>query len=436
MNVQKNNNTSGLVGKRLMILGGNPETGTLVDSANELGIITIVVDPNLNSPAKKNAKIHYEVDGFDIKGLIQVAKKEHIDGVLVGVADILVPSYVKICNALEFPCYATEKIIESLTRKDGFSHTLSQYGINGISTYELDSSLAAKDLEKIEYPVLIKPVDNGGGVGMTICNNEDELVAGVKFAVENSRKQIFLTEKYMTCDDIFAYYTFKDGEIFLSAIADRITTKNQGNLSPVCIAAIYPSKHTENYYKTIHPKMIEMFKGLGIKNGVLNIQFFVENDKFYAYDPGFRLQGEAPHVIVNAINKFDHRIMLINFALIGSMGVDDIPQRNDFRLKGKCACTLWVLLKSGKISSINGIEKIKTDLSVIHVMQRFNEGDELLPSMVGNEKQVVFRIYIVENSLQQLRKKISQIQSNISVYDKLGNNMIVELFDPKFLYHY
>ena len=55
----------------------------------------------------------------------------------------------------------------------------------------------------------------------------------------------------MDCDDIVAYYTFKDGNIYLSAIADRITTKKQGNSSPVCIASIYPSKHAKKYYNTI-----------------------------------------------------------------------------------------------------------------------------------------------------------------------------------------
>ena len=35
-----------LAGKKLLILGGNPETCVLVDTANNLGIYTIVIDPN------------------------------------------------------------------------------------------------------------------------------------------------------------------------------------------------------------------------------------------------------------------------------------------------------------------------------------------------------------------------------------------------------
>jgi hypothetical protein len=84
----------------------------------------------------------------------------------------------------------------------------------------------------------------------------------------------------MHTDDINAYYTFKDGEIFLSSIADRITTKKQDRSSPICIANVYPSKHTNRYYECMHPKMSKMFKGIGIKNGVLAIQYFVEDNHF------------------------------------------------------------------------------------------------------------------------------------------------------------
>ena len=41
--------------KKIMILGGNPETATLVDRSLAMGIYTIVVDMGQGSPAKRNA---------------------------------------------------------------------------------------------------------------------------------------------------------------------------------------------------------------------------------------------------------------------------------------------------------------------------------------------------------------------------------------------
>ena len=53
----------------------------------------------------------------------------------------------------------------------------------------------------------------------------------------------------MDCDDMAAYYTFKDGIPYLSAISDRFTTKKQGDSSPVCIGAIFPSKYADLFVK-------------------------------------------------------------------------------------------------------------------------------------------------------------------------------------------
>ncbi len=420
---------SHLKGKKLIILGGNPETGVLVNSANDLGIYTIVIDPNPEAPAKRYAQKHYNIDGFDIPKLIKAAKTENVDGVLVGVADILVPPYLELCSALNLPCYASSKIIEALSSKDGFLKVCKEYGMEGIPSFALDEHFHQTDLEKIKYPVLVKPVDNGGGVGMSICKNENELKIGVKKALHNSRKKVFLTERCMDCDDMVAYYTFKDGAIYLSAIADRITTKKQGKSSPVCIASVYPSKHRDRYYENIHPLMCNLLKGIGVQNGVLAIQYFVEGDQFYAYDPGFRLQGEAMHIYIDDLNGFDHRKMLINFALTGSMGVDDLSDRNDFLFGGKHCCTLWVLLKDGLIGNISGINSLKKDPAVIFVMQRFNEGDTVSKDMVGNERQVLARIYIVSDTRADLIQKIDEIKSKLSVTDEQGKDMIIDLLD-------
>ena len=51
---------------------------------------------------------------MDVPGIIALAREQQVDGVLVGVADILVPSYCKVCDALGFPCYATQQVVDVL----------------------------------------------------------------------------------------------------------------------------------------------------------------------------------------------------------------------------------------------------------------------------------------------------------------------------------
>ena len=418
-----------LSGKRLLILGGNPETGALVKFANELGIHTIVIDPNPNSPAKKTAIESYEVEVMNLEALLEKAKQLHLDGVLVGVADILVPSYYQLCNALGFPCYATLDSIDVFTTKNGFRNRCEKYGIGVIPYYQVEKDFTDSDISEINFPVLVKPVDNGAGVGMNVSTNSSELKEHIETAISNSKRKEYLVEKYMDCDDMLVYYTISDGVPYLSAAADRYTTKIQKVGSPVCSLARYPSKYLDLYIEDVHNKVVNLIADTGVKNGVLNIQFFVDGDQFYAYDPGFRLQGEAPHLYLNKINDFDNRKMLINFALTSSTKEPDLKLKNDASFRGKFAGTIWVLLKEGQIGQIIGLYEIKQFPANFQIIQRLNVGDQVSKEMIGTERQVFGRFYIVADSHKELIENIKFIQNTLKISNTDGEDMVLEIFD-------
>lgn len=416
-------------GKKLLILGGNPETIPLVEIANDMGIQTIVSSARHTDPAKKVAWKAYDIDGMDVPGLIALAQEEQVDGVLVGVADILVPAYCKVCEALNLPCYATQNIVDVFSYKDVFKSTCERYGVHGIPEFYLDSNLNPEDLAKIIYPVMVKPVDNGGGVGMSVAYNEEELRNAVAVALEHSHKKRFIVEKYMQCDDMGMYYTFKDGYCSPSCIYDRYTSEEQPGFSRVCLGGTYPSKHIDEYFERMHPNVVRLFREIGIENGVLMLSGFCENGEFYVYDTGFRLQGEAPHLLMKAIHGFDQREMLIRFALTGSEGDVNLKTEDDTKLRGKWAATLWFLLKAGTIKHIEGLENWKNDNRVVDNIQRLYEGDTVLPEWIGNEKQVLTRLYLVCNSKLELADALKYYQNTVKVFNEEGNNMLLTGFN-------
>lgn len=418
-----------LEGKKLLILGANPETIPLVQVANKMGVKTIVTSNIPTDAAKKYAWKACDVDGMDVPGLIALAHEEKVDGVLVGVADILVPIYCKVCAALSLPCYATQEIVDVFSYKDVFKATCERYGVHGIPEYYLDANLKAEDIAKIQFPVMVKPVDGYSGLGMTVCNTPDALPAAVEKALKNSKCKRFIVERYMQCEDMGMYYTFKDGECSASCIYDRYTTDEQPGLSRVCLGGTYPSKHLNEYFSRMHNNALRLFKEIGIKNGVLMLSAFYEDGEFYIYDTGFRLQGEAPHLLMKAIHGFDQREMLIRFALEGSEGDIDLAKDDDARLRGKWAATLWLLLKKGKIARIDGLDETLKDKRVVANIQRLDEGDIVPQEWIGTEKQVLARLYLVCNTKAELAECLKEYQSKIKVYDTDGNNMLLNGFN-------
>ena len=416
--------------RSILILGGNPETGAIVEVGNSMGLKTIVIDPYPQSPAKRHASKSYDIDVTDFNLVDKVIIDEKIDGIMVGVADPLVPYYQKLCVRHNFPCYASEETIRSFSSKANFAQTCKDYGISVTPNYDIDFC-DDEQIQSLPFPVVVKPVDSGAGVGMSICNCPAEFILGVKHALAASLQKKIIIEKFMQCDDMFAYYTFIDGKANLSALADRYKTNKQDKSSSVCIAAEYPSKYTERFIDEVHPKLINMFRDLKIENGVLLIQFFVDDKHFYAYDPGFRLQGEAPHIYLKHFNDFDQREMLLNFALTGSMYQGDFEKVNDFRFGEKFATTVWVLLKAGQIDNIKGLDNISGHANVIDVLQRFAKGDTVSETMLGTERQVFARIYTVSSSRQESTETLGYIFDNLSVLNKHGEDMILDFYWPQ-----
>jgi phosphoribosylaminoimidazole carboxylase (NCAIR synthetase) len=409
--------------KSIIILGGNPETGAIVQVANKMGLRTIVLDPYPGSPSKRDAFKSYDVDITNDSEIDKIIEIENPDGILIGVADPMVPFYYKICKRNNHHCYANSNNIQYLTSKSEFNKICSKFNILSIPSHLLTKKSIIKEPKK--FPVIVKPIDSGAGVGMSFCSNKEEFISAVKKGLNSSIKKQILVEQFMNCDDMFAYFTFNKSIAYLSATADRIKYTSDSTFNTVCIEASYPSKHFHRFNKEILPRLKLMFKSLDIQNGVLMLQFFVDDKNFYAYDPGFRLQGEGPHIYLKHLNGFDHRELLISFSLNGFLYDGDFETINDPNFKNKIAKTIWVLLREGTIMKITGMELIRNKNFVIDIVQRFNEGDRVSKEMMGTERQVFARIYTVFNDIDSADQGVKEIFEVLKIADTLDNDMII-----------
>ncbi len=415
-------------GKKLLILGANPETVPLIERANAMGVHTVVTDYMPGAYAKCFAAESRDIDGMDADDLVKLGQQLKIDGVLVGVADRLIVPYQQVCERLGLPCYGTREQCAVLTDKIRFAQICAEHGLATIPAYALKRDLTAEDTEHIQYPVLIKPADGNSGKGVSICYRAEELPPAIDMALKHSASKRFLAERFLTCDDIYIFYTFIDGICWPSIIADRFTNRNQTVGSPVCLGAVSPSRYADLYYEKAHKKMCNLFRALGMRNGVLMVSAFIENGEFYFYDPGFRLQGEAPNLTVKHMTGFDHLEMLIRYALSGRNPYTEMPLLADCRRWGRRAATIWYLLRPGVIGGISGLEDVQQDSSVFSFVSRMRKGDVVTDDMVGTERQVFARVYLACDGIDKLKQKIDELQQMITVTDTTGNSMLLPGF--------
>lgn len=413
-----------LNGKKLLVLGANPETANIVKVAQSLGVYAIVTDYNPDAPAKKVADKSYNIDAMDVDALYKMAINEKVDGVLVGVADPLIAPYQKLCERLNLPCYATKESVYAFTNKRCFKETCAKYGIEGVPEYSMEQ------LDKVKLPVIVKPADSNSGKGITLCRSRDELLEDIEKAKKESKTATVLLERYMETSDLSIYYTIVEGQPYLSSLSDRYTLRNNTKSTPICLGDVFPSKYYKEFIEREHPKYCKMIQDLGVKNGVLYISAFYEDGHFYVYDPGFRLQGGGFHLVLKAVNGFDQREMLVKMALSGSMQTEHFKDANDPLMHNNAAAVIWFLLKEGLIKKIEGLDYIRNHPDVSYVIERFAEGDEITLDMIGTERQVFLRIFMKSPNKKILRNVVQDFQNRLKVIGANGENLLMQSLNP------
>jgi len=408
-------------GKKILILGANPETVSLILKAKAMGIVTYVTDYDPIAYAKRYADVSLNIDATDVDKLTGFCQEEGIDAVLVGVAESLLPSYYMLCKNLSLPCFATMEQFEIMISKDKFKKVCRKFEVPVVQEFQVDK------LDSIQYPVVVKPVDSCSSKGISVCKDIGELEIGIHKALQFSNTKSFLLEKYMTGEEVVIYYVIQNGVPSLVGMCDRYTNKEQLGSAQLPTSYIFPSRHLLRYMHETDATICSMLKGLNLENGVLFLQAFIENGLVRIYEPGFRLNGAQEHLILSETTGVDAKELLIHFAFTGIMGDKVISEVADPTLHGKWACKLSPLVRVGRINKLIGIDKIKSFPDVISINPSYNEGDIVVGQ--GTLKQIICRFFIVSATREQLKKTIDNIYREFNVLDHQGNSMLLSCFD-------
>lgn len=415
--------------KRLLISNGLALACDIVKKAKEKGIYTIVTDWYENSPAKEVADESFMVSTADIDAMVELAKEKKVDGVITSFVDSNLQNTRKVCERLGLPFYATKDQLEITMNKYKFKNLCRQYGVPVVPEVQLDQNFGEEDLERIEYPVIIKPVDNSGSRGIIICNNKKELIEGYNKSLDYSESKQLIIEKLMdlTKPGINLDYVISDGEIYLSAVGDLYTYQKDRFLPPLSAGVYYPSLHTEEYIDTMNEKVIRMFNGIGLRNGVLYIQSFYEDNTFYFYEMGYRLGGGQSYQVISRINGINHLEMLIDYSLTGKMCSNEVKRKISPKFD-KCGFILILLVNPGRIKRIIGLDEVYRIKEVVNFMQAYKEGDYIVESALNTTQQVFGRIHLVAKNKESIIRAIKEIRKKLVILNDKEEPMLVDSF--------
>jgi biotin carboxylase len=265
-----------------------------------------------------------------------------------------------------------------------------------------------------------------------VCYNREELDAQFTEALSFSATKNAMIEDYITGRDFLLNYIAQDGEFRLISMFDRYVCSDRGSAINYSNIGKAPSKAIDYYLAEVNPKVVNMFKSLGFRDGLYFMQGYSDGNKITFFEMGCRLGGSY-YNLENKCIDCDTIDMTIRYALTGKMTDNIFKYGVDVAKYDKIAITVNYLLKGKEetIGKITGIEEIKKMKSFVECEQRQFEGDHYKNERIVDRP--VFSVYLVDDNMDEVRKDINYMNSVFEVLNVEGQSILTEKFDPDLL---
>ena len=175
--------------EKLLMLGTSYGTLDMLAYAKSRGVYTIVTDylPPEQSPGKQVSDEYWMINTGDVDALEAKCREEGVTGVICGISEFNLEMCMELCRRLGKPCYCTPEAWHYSRDKVDFKELCRKLGAPLPTDYYVSEALTDEELDKVVFPVVVKPVDLSCNRGISYCNNKDELREAYKLARSMSK---------------------------------------------------------------------------------------------------------------------------------------------------------------------------------------------------------------------------------------------------------
>ena len=274
--------------KKIIILGGSHRDIPLIKASQELGYFVITLGDREYYLGHNYSDKAYKIDFNDLNAVRKVIEAENADYLLPGSGEVSYLNCVKLSHEFNKGNFDTLEVANIIHNKWKFKDFCFA---NNISTPEGVYYNSKTDIEKLSYPLVVKPTDLSGGRGVNIVKNSKELQLSLTQA-QNLSDEIFL-EEYIE-GELIAYSVFLQNQ----HISYAFSGADQSHLNPFLVTTAYPIKLSEDVTLKLTNDIEKIAKKLSLVDGMFHLQVLIQNNTPYIIDVTRRIPGDLyPYLI-------------------------------------------------------------------------------------------------------------------------------------------
>lgn len=390
--------------KKLLIIGGNINQVPMITRAKAMGLYVIVTDFRDNVPGVTLADKFYQVNAMDVDAMVELAKKENIDGVITNSEPVFM-AWAEIAERLHLPCLSKE--LTALYKNKYLMRDFCKEADIPHPQYRLCDTIdeAKAFYKEINGKCIIKPLDNSASKGVYSINCEKDLEDHLDDSLSASSiaNHHVLMEQYITGTEftVDAIKT-KSGNHSL-AISEK---KHYAYNENVACQLLFDNRSKKYDYDLLRRTNDKLVEATGMPFGVTHAEYKYQDGKFYLIEIQARTGGFFIGTdIVPFISGVDEYTEQLKWALGEDIAVDwDYNQ-----LPERCAVLHFfdAPKQGGVVKEVRGLDYLDSLSGQLTYKLSFSVGD-----YVGEAKDDEHRIgYYILNAKD--RKELDEIMQNI-----------------------
>ena len=301
VNYYKNEKSVVVLGSGAYRIGSSVEfdwcSVNAIQTARKLGYKSIMINYNpetVSTDYDMCDRLYF--DELSFERVLDVIDLEQPRGVIVSVGGQIPNNLAMKLHRQSVPVLGTSPIsIDRAENRNKFSAMLDQLGIDQPAWQELTSLEDVKGfVEKVGYPVLVRPSYVLSGAAMNVCYDEEELENFLKMAAEVSKEYPVVVSQFLqNTKEIEFDAVAQNGEVVEYAISEHVEFAgvHSGDAT-----LVFPAQKI--YFATarrIKKISRQIAKELNI-SGPFNIQFLARNNEVKVIECNLRASRSFPFV--------------------------------------------------------------------------------------------------------------------------------------------
>ena len=220
--------------------------------------------------------------------ILRICQEEKIDGICTIASDVAAPTVAYVAEKMGLPGNPYEVSLRA-NNKFLMREAFSKAGIR-CPKYELVTDATSVQPLNRSYPVIVKPCDRSGSLGVLKVKAPAELAAGVEQALACSFKHSAIIEEYVEGREISVEFISHKGLHFPLTITDKVTT---GAPHFVELEHHQPAALSQAMFDEIYDTTRRALDALGITEGASHTEYRItENGEVFIIGLGARMGGD------------------------------------------------------------------------------------------------------------------------------------------------